>query len=109
MKIIFAAFVLATAVAAPVHAEALTSKDLNKLFPGSYTVKIFNKWDLRVRMSSNGAIKGTAAGFSDTGRWSIEGGKLCIAWNSWTNGRKGCSALRRENGVIKGRGFVFKV
>ncbi len=99
----------ALACAAPASADTLTQKDLRVLFPGSYMVKIFGRWDLSVRMSSNGSVTGRAGDRTDKGRWSIEGNKLCIAWSNWTSGRKGCSALTRSGRKISGRGFYFNV
>jgi hypothetical protein len=95
--------------AAPAQAEPLKNAELKKLFPGSYVVKIFGRWDLRVRMAPGGRIVGNTSEGSDTGRWSIEDGQLCIAWSKWTNGRKGCSALTRNGRRISGRGFYFNV
>ena len=97
-----------TLAAAPASAADLTSSDLHKLFPGNYSVTIFNSYTLQVKMRANGVMNGVAKGRRDTGRWSIEGSKLCIAWNSWTNGRKGCSSLRRDGDKLRGRGFYFK-
>lgn len=99
----------ALAVAPAASAAELTSADLKRLFPGNYSVTIFNSFTLQVNMRSNGAMSGFAKGRSDTGRWSIEGSRLCIAWNSWTKGRKGCSTLRRDGDKLRGRGFYFKV
>jgi hypothetical protein len=108
LKRVFSALVLTFCLVVPASAKDLSAADLRKLFPGSYYVTIFNSFTLRVSMRANGVITGTAKGRRDTGKWTIEGRQLCVAWNTWTKGRKGCSALRMENGVIKGRGFSFR-
>jgi hypothetical protein len=101
-------FAMVLAWAVPATAKDLTAGELRRLFPGSYSVNIFGSFILKVNMRGNGDIVGYAKGKRDTGRWSIEGSRLCIAWKTWTRGSKGCSALRREDGLVKGRGFSFK-
>jgi hypothetical protein len=104
-----AAAALLIATASGASAKELSNSDMRKLFPGNYSVVIFESYTLKVNMRSNGVITGKARGRTDTGKWSIEGTKLCVAWNTWTNGRKGCSALRRDDkGNLRGRGFYFK-
>lgn len=90
-------------------AEALSTQQISKLFPGRYQVEIFGKFDLRVNMRANGTISGVAGKYSDTGKWSVENNTLCIAWSTWTKGKKGCSALRKNGAWISGRGFRFKI
>lgn len=103
-----AATLAITLLASPVLADPLKPTEVKKLFPGSYVVRIFNTFDLNVTMQANGTILGSAKGRSDKGTWSVAGNQLCIAWSTWTKGRKGCSILRREDGLIKGKGFYFK-
>jgi hypothetical protein len=91
-----------------VRAESMSGSDISRLFPGRYQVEIFGRFDLRVNMHANGTITGVAGKYSDTGRWSVENSKLCIAWNTWTKGKKGCSALRKNGAWVSGRGFRFK-
>ena len=110
MKALIIAATMATLAVSPVaSAKELTPAELRKFFPGNYSVTIFNSFTLRVKMSGNGVITGMARGKTDTGRWSIEGSKFCVAWATWTNGRKGCSVLRREGDLLRGRGFYFKI
>ena len=95
-------------LATTAQAKDLTPADLRKYFPGTYSITIFNSFTLRVSMRGDGQIIGYAKGKRDTGKWSIEGSKLCVAWKSWTGGRKGCSTLRRDGSLLRGRGFYFK-
>ena len=89
-------------------ADNLTPVQLRKLFPGNYTVVIYNIFNLEVTMGKNGELDGLSRGKRDKGRWSIEGNKFCLQWNTWTKGKKGCSALKRDGEYIKGDGFYFK-
>lgn len=88
-------------------ADTLSHKEVRNLFPGRYVVNVMGTYEVRVNMRANGLVTGTAAGERDTGRWSIESGKLCIAWSTWNNGRKDCSVLQRDGNRVKGRGFWF--
>jgi hypothetical protein len=108
MMRLFAAALTLGLFTLPAFAEPLKPTEVKKLFPGSYVVRIFNTFDLNVTMRSNGTIIGSARGRTDKGTWSVSGNQLCIAWSTWTKGKKGCSALRREDGLIKGRGFYFR-
>ncbi len=103
------ALLVAGPLVSGVRADTLSSQQLGKLFPGRYVVEIFGRWDLSVNMRPNGEISGAAGKYRDTGKWSVENGKLCIAWRSWTKGKKGCSALSRKGPWVSGRGFRFKV
>ena len=110
MKALISAAALAVMTLAPTaSAKELTAGELRKFFPGSYSVTIFNSFTLNVRMSGNGVITGVSRGKRDSGRWSIEGSQLCVSWSNWTKGRKGCSVLRRDGDLLRGRGFYFKV
>jgi hypothetical protein len=109
-KILFVAIAgCSLALSAPAaRAETLTNAALKKLFPGNYTVQIFGSFPLTVQMSAGGGIKGVAKGKNDTGRWSIEGNRLCIAWNTWTKGKKNCSTLKRDGKILRGTGFTMR-
>jgi hypothetical protein len=108
IRIFVALAVFAALASDTAKAAELSPSDLRRLFPGTYSVTIFNSFTLRVNMRRNGDMTGFAKGRSDTGRWSIEGKQLCIAWTTWTKGKKGCSALRRDGNLLRGRGFYFK-
>jgi hypothetical protein len=92
----------------PAWGEPLNQHQMRQLFPGSYLVKVMGMIDLKVSMQSNGTITGLSKGQQDRGRWSVEGGKLCITWNTWNSGKKDCSPLTREGDLVKGRGFWFR-
>jgi hypothetical protein len=108
-KALFAALISLSAASTQVSAETLNSTQLAKLFPGNYSVLIFGRYDLNVKMKPNGTVLGRAGKYSDSGRWSVDGNKLCIAWSNWTKGKKGCSTLRKDGNWVSGRGFKFRV
>jgi hypothetical protein len=88
-------------------AQTLSLNEVRDLFPGTYVVTVLGTYEVHVRMKSNGTLAGTSNGENDTGRWSIESGKLCIQWNTWNGGRKDCSTLQRDGSRVQGRGFWF--
>jgi hypothetical protein len=109
MKNILGMALLFSAIAAPqAVADSLDHKEVRALFPGRYVVRVMNTLELKVNMQANGVVTGLANGQRDTGRWSVEGGRLCITWTTWNNGRKDCSPLTRQGNIVKGRGFWFQ-
>jgi hypothetical protein len=107
--IVIAASALAAAPLASAQDETLSAGELRQLFPGRYDVNIFGRWSVDMRLAPGGVITGKVGRFADKGRWSIEGNQLCIAWSSWTSGKKGCSALTRNGRTISGKGFSFSL
>ncbi len=106
-KFLCLAAIATLAYSASVAADPLDQKEVKNLFPGRYVVKVMGAIELRVNMQANGTVVGLSQGQRDSGRWSVESGKLCIEWNTWNQGRKDCSALSREGDRVKGRGFWF--
>ncbi len=106
-KFLCAVALSVSVLSVPAVSEPLDHKQLRTLFPGRYVVKVMGNIDLKVNMQANGTVTGLSMGQRDSGRWSVESGKLCIAWNTWNNGRKDCSALSRDGAKVKGRGFWF--
>ncbi len=107
-KLLVAASFAFVFTSVPVFAETMSQTQVRKLFPGSYNVLIFGRYDLRVNMRPNGTMTGVAGTYQDTGKWSVENGRLCVAWANWTKGKTGCSALSRKGDWISGRGFRFR-
>jgi hypothetical protein len=109
MKTLIGATLVACALyQVPALADSLQPNEVRALVPGRYVVRVMNTLDLTISMQANGTVKGKANGETDTGRWSVEGSKLCITWSKWNNGRKDCSGLTRSGNIVKGRGFWFQ-
>lgn len=51
-----------------------------------------------LEFKEDGAMYGSASGSSDSGRWRIEDGKLCMTWRRWDY--EGCGALVRVGNEV---------
>lgn len=97
-----AAFAQDSAPAFPDDASAPSSADLQQRLAGKvFAVKLASGGSWRLEYKSNGYFFiNTSAGFSDTGEWRVEDGKLC------SKGRKifaSCNEVR-----VKGDGLFLK-
>jgi hypothetical protein len=88
--------------------EALTHAELGKLFPGSFYAVVNGSLALNIVARANGTLLGHVAGYQDTGRWSVQAGRLCIVWSKWMNGRTTCSAVIDTGAWYQGSGVKFK-
>lgn len=72
--------------------------------------------DVVIRFSWDGKLSGTFTDvgyeLTDTGRWSVEGRKLCTYWRRWDGGKKHCYtifgigdsfAVSGSDGLLQGR------
>ena len=80
--------------AQPVSAEALRQRVSGKVFK----IKYSDGTSLRLEYKNSGyAFIDTSRGFRDTGKWRVEGEKLCIDWQKIPGG---CSDVRMKGDVI---------
>lgn len=106
LKTPFFTALLLCALSMPAAAgDLLTSSELKGLAPGRYAVNVMGLVNMTVTLRPNGAIMGETKGKKDRGSWFVQGQKLCIAWNSWLNGSKRCSALSGDAGKYSGGGL----
>lgn len=88
--------------------DALSPAELRKLAPGRYAVNVMGLVNMVVSMRSNGSIVGEAKGQRDSGSWSVQGQKLCVAWNKWNGGKRRCSTLTGDAGRYSGGGLSMR-
>ncbi len=88
--------------------DALNPAELRKLAPGRYAVNVMGLVNMTVSMRPNGVITGRAKGEQDRGFWTVQGQKLCIAWNKWNNGQRRCATLSGDNGAYQGGGLSIR-
>ena len=109
LKTPFAAALLLCAFSMPVLADSLSAQDLRKLAPGRYAVSVMGLVNMTVSMRPNGRIHGTTSeGKRDTGSWTIQGERLCVAWNKWLGGTRRCATLKGGNGSYSGGGLYLR-
>jgi hypothetical protein len=88
--------------------ERLSHNELGRLFPGSFYAVVNGSLTMNIVARANGTLSGKVAGYQDTGRWSVQAGRLCIAWNKWLNGKTTCSAVVDTGAWYQGSGVRFK-
>ena len=69
-------------------------QELRQMFPGQFRAQV-RGYDVRLIASRDGSLKGFYGGFSDTGRWSVRGSRLCIMLKDWLDGKTRCAAVKR--------------
>ena len=96
MFIALAAFTFVSSVPSQ-SGERLTEKQTRKLFPGTFSGTLDgDERKFTVSLATDGLIRGHVEGKVDEGRWSIEGGKLCVQWKHWEDARKNCQFVERQ-------------
>jgi|SRR5688572_24001257 hypothetical protein len=88
--------------------EVMSHSELRKLFPGSFYAVVHGIVTVQFTAKGNGTLVGLMPGKKDTGRWSLENGKLCIMMSKWTKGKSNCSAVVADNGWYVGKGVKFR-
>lgn len=101
------AILLALGAVPAAAGEALSPRELTRLFPGDFQAVVQN-YHVRFSAMTDGTLVGKVMGSSDRGRWSVKGGKLCIMLDSWLKGRTNCSPVIEQAGWYEGSGVKFR-
>lgn len=88
--------------------ETLTHAQLQKLFPGTFAAVVQGAMKLTFIAKGNGILIGDMPGKHDSGRWSVQNGKLCIMLSTWTGGKSACSEVVADSGWYRGQGVKFR-
>lgn len=80
---------------------------LKAMFPGTFAVNM-QGIAATFHAGQGGRLTGRAMVGTDTGRWSIRGGQLCIMLNGWFSGRTRCSAVVREGNWYRADSVRFR-
>lgn len=99
---------LAAAIGPAAADEAMTSKQILRLAPGTFHAVVKGRWELEVTLTRDGVVVGKAQGLVDKGRWTVRGDQLCIVMPTWTRGRVECSAVVADSGWYRGRNVSFR-
>ena len=83
----------------------LTGADIKKMFTNSTVYfKLQNRFDGIADYKTGGVLKGAVgSNSSDTGRWWVDGDKICRKWNRWADGKKDCATVE-----INGERTVYR-
>jgi hypothetical protein len=94
LKTIAAAAALLVVVAGTAEAgESLGHRALKKLFPGQFQAVVKGLVAIDIIAKRDGSLIGRMLSKTDTGRWSIQSGQLCILFETWMKGRPSCSQV----------------
>jgi hypothetical protein len=88
--------------------DALSQKELRRLFPGSFKAVVHGNIELKIVAHRNGSLTGVYSGKTDSGRWSVSNGKLCVVLDKWMAGKSTCSPVVAEAGWYRGNGVKFR-
>jgi hypothetical protein len=91
-----------------VAGEKLSHAQLGKLFPGSFYAVVNGSLTMNITAKANGTLTGKVSSYQDTGRWSVQSGRLCIVWTKWLGGKTTCSAVVDTGAWYQGSGVKFK-
>ena len=86
----------------------LSGRDLLRLFPGKFQAVVNGAMVMSISAGRDGSLVGKVMGKSDTGRWTVRAGKLCINWKTWLKGRTSCSTVVEDAGWYRGNNVAFK-
>ena len=87
--------------------EKLSSKAIKKLFPGQFAA-VVKGHKVRFVARGDGSLVGKHVASTDTGRWSIRRGRLCIMLKDWMDGKTRCSSVVRSGKWYRANAVKFR-
>ena len=106
--VLAAGAVLLTSWSGAFAGDTLNASDIKNLVPGRFQVTVMGSVYMTVALRANGSVIGTSKGETDSGHWTVNGSRLCIAFNKWLGGQQRCSPLVSQAGYYEGSGFTFR-
>jgi hypothetical protein len=92
----------------PVQATGqLDPQALNALFPGTFQA-VVHGYNVTFVARRDGSLHGTFQSGTDTGRWSVRKGQLCIMLSNWLRGQTSCSGVVQHGDWYRAENVVFR-
>lgn len=88
--------------------EQLSERELSQLFPGRFQAIVQGTLVVNITARRDGSLLGEFMSRSDTGRWSIRSGELCIRFSKWLGGRTSCAAVVEQAGWYRTSDVQFR-
>jgi hypothetical protein len=88
--------------------SSVSERELRQLFPGQFQVVVRGFLKVHITASRDGSLFARQIGKSDTGRWAIRAGTLCIRFSKWLKGRTRCSPVTERAGWYRTADVVFR-
>lgn len=98
-------FCIAFFVATTVHSQtiepvSLTNDEVVVLVKGKSLSTQNTRWGgVSLQFKEDGTVYGNNNGGSDSGKWRVADGKLCLEWRRWDY--EGCGVVRRQGNEIQ--------
>lgn len=91
-----------------VHAsDGVGPQALKAMFPGSFEA-VVEGYTVSFTAHRDGSLVGRYATVTDSGRWSLRRGELCIMLSSWFDGRTECARVVHDGGWYRADGVLFR-
>jgi hypothetical protein len=88
-------------------AGSIQPQALKALFPGNFEALVHG-YSVSFTAHKDGSLVGRHAFATDSGRWSIKRGRLCIMLSSWLNGRTACSQVVHHGAWYRANDVLFR-
>lgn len=100
--ILFFAALASSLLAHAQHTEPtnLATDEIISLVKGKDLATQNVRWgNVRLQFKENGSLYGNASAGSDSGKWRVEDGKLCLEWRRWDY--EGCGNVLKAGGEFQ--------
>ncbi len=87
--------------------ERLSTRAIKQLFPGQFRA-VVKGYKVVITAKSDGSLVGSSMASTDTGRWSVRRGRLCIMLKDWFKGKTSCSAVVHNGGWYRANKVKFR-
>lgn len=98
----------ATSAIRAAESKIVSENELYQLFPGTFQVVARGVLRIDIVAKSDGSLSAKKANDSDTGRWTIQLGKLCIKFSKWLKSQLRCSAVMDDGDWYRTADVAFK-
>ena len=87
--------------------ERLSTRAIKQLFPGQFSA-VVKGYKVHFKARRDGSLVGSYMAATDTGRWSIRRGRLCIMLKDWMKGETSCSSVVQVGSWYKANDVKFR-
>jgi hypothetical protein len=86
----------------------MSEGELHLLFPGEFHVVVNGLLEVQVTASEDGSLFARQTGKSDSGRWEIRSGQLCITFSKWLKNTTHCADVIDDGGWYRTSNLAFQ-
>jgi hypothetical protein len=86
----------------------MSEGELQLLFPGEFHVVVNGLLDVQVTASEDGSLFARQTGKSDSGRWEIRSGQLCITFSKWLENTTHCADVIEDGAWYRTSNLAFQ-